>query len=128
MAISFTIYAHNHYFISSWSGDISDSDLVPSYKQLFKNKEYKPGFHEIADIRNAHFIGVTAKGMNHLSLFIQSHLPKCEPFKTAAVVPDSLSFELTRIYQEHSEESPESVQVFKDMNEALNWIGHDIFK
>ncbi len=67
MGISYTIYEKHGFFVSSWVGAISDSDLLPSYKKLLENEKFKPRFHEIADMRNAQMVGVTGEGLRRLS-------------------------------------------------------------
>jgi hypothetical protein len=124
MPISFTFYAEHELFLSKWEGDISDSDLLQSYKQLFNRDKYKPGFHQITDIRNADMSGVTSKGLRQLSIMVEEHLSgKCEEFKTALTAPKDREFGFSRMYEMLSDESPEKVMVFRGIDDALKWLG-----
>jgi hypothetical protein len=110
--------------LSSLVGAISDSDLLPSYKQLYENEKWKPGFHEIVDLRNAQMNGVTSEGLRQLSSLVESYTNgKCESFKTAVIAPEDLPFGLARIYAAISSETPERVMVFRDLNKAFEWLG-----
>jgi len=77
-------------------------------------------------VRNAQLDDVTSDGLHCLSLLVKDYLTgKCEEFKTAVIAPDDLSFGIARIYEAISFNSPESVMVFREKNEALKWIGVD---
>lgn len=126
MPIFFKVYEEHGLFISSWDGAVSDCDLLPSYKQLFENEKYRPGFHEIADLRQAQMTTVTGEGLRQLNSMVAQYLAgKCEGFKTAVIAPRDLPFALARQYEAYSSESPESVMVFREVSEALKWIGVD---
>jgi len=126
MGISFKIFEEYGFFLSSWVGSISDSDLLSSYKQLFENEKFKPGFHEIVDMRNAEMDRVTSDGMGRLASMVERNLSgKCEGFKTAVIAPENLPFGLSRVYEAVSSQSPEDVMVFRELNSALKWIGVD---
>ncbi len=124
MPISFKLYEEHELFLSKWVGEISDSDLLQSYKQLFDNEKYKPGFDEIADTRNANIAGVTSEGLMSLFIMVQQNISgKCESFKTAVIAPKDLEFDMARIYEVFSDDSNENVMVFRSIDSALNWLG-----
>ena len=132
MPILFTIYEERGFFLSTWSGVISDDDLLTSYKTLFGDEKYKPGFHEIADTRNADITGVTSDGFRKLFQMVESHLTgKCEGFKTAIIAPEAYIYGMSRMYEMLSEGMSntvsETVMVFKDPAEAIKWIGVEDF-
>ena len=114
MGISFRIHGEHGFFISEWVGPISDSDLVPAYMELLGNEAYRPGFHELTDLRRAQMGGVTSTGLRSLALVVERHLAgKCDSFRTAVVAPEDLEFGLSRVYEAMSRESPEHVMVFR---------------
>lgn len=123
MPILHTINEELGVVLSSWVGDISDSDLLPSYKQLYQNENWKPGFNEIVDLRNAELSDVTNKGLERLAIFVkQVTVGKCEVFKTAVIAPDDLPFGLARVYEAVSVDTLESVRVFRDLKLAFEWL------
>ena len=128
MPISFTIYEERGFFLSSYVGVISDSDLLSSYKQLLEDEKFKPGFHELADMRNAQMTGVTSEGLRHLSSMVESHLTgKCKGFKTAVIAPKDFLYGMSRMYEMISDGTSETVMVFKEPNKAIEWIGIEDF-
>lgn len=128
MPISFTIYEDRGFLLSTWSGVISDPELLSSYKQLFENERYKPGFHEIADLRNAEMSGVTGEGYRRLSMLVENHLKgKCEGFRSAIIADEDYVFGMSRMYEMISGEELEEVMVFREPYEAAKWLGIDDF-
>ena len=123
MPILHTINEELGVVLSSWVGDISDSDLLPSYNQLYQNENWKPGFDEIVDLRNADLSDVTSEGLERLSSTVK-HITagKCEVFKTAVIAPDDLPFGLARVYEAVSVDTPERVRVFRDLKRAFEWL------
>lgn len=124
MPILHTINEQLGIVLSSWVGQISDSELLPSYQQLYENELWKPGFHEIVDLRDADMSSVSSEGLDRLASMVKRYtIGKCDEFKTAVVSPDDLHFGIARIYEVHSSESPEIVMVFRDLNRAFEWLG-----
>jgi len=44
-------------------------------------------------------------------------------FKTAIVAPEDLSYGLSKLYESYSEHSPETIMVFREAKDALEWLG-----
>ena len=123
MPITFEFHAEHDFFVSTWEDEIMDSDLQSSYDALFRNKAYKFGYHEIVDVREADMTGVTGEGMRQLSLMVQQRLGGNRiGFKTAIVAPEDLNFGISRMYEMMSDDSPESVSVFREWADALAWV------
>ena len=124
MPISFTIYEGQELFVSLWAGSVSDLDMLSSYKDLFENEQYKPGYNEIVDARNAQMDGVTSVGLRNLASMVNQYLSgKTVSFKTAIIAPANSSFGISRMYEVFANDSPEQVRVFREPNDALEWIG-----
>ena len=64
--------------------------------------------------------------MRRLTSMAESFLArKTTVFKTAVIAPEDLNYEMARLYQTVSQESPENVQVFREIYDGLAWIGLD---
>ena len=124
MAILHTINQEHGVVLSTWVGVISDSDLLQSYKQLYEDERWKPGFHEIVDAREAQVSDVTSTGLRRLSSMVEGYVAGVG-FRTAIVASKDLHFGLARLYEAVSDASPETVMVFREMDEAIEWIGVD---
>lgn len=126
MAILHKIYEEYGIVVSTLVRAISDDDLVTAYQELYENERWKPGFNEIVDLRRADMEGVTGEGLRRLSAMVDHYVHgRSEGFKTAIVASDDLPYGLARMYDAISTDSPENVRVFKELDEALDWIGID---
>jgi hypothetical protein len=124
MPILHTINEELGVVLSTWVGSVSDENVVGEYRQLYDNKRWKPGFHEIADMRDVDVSGLTGKGVREVSMMVEGYTAgKCEGFKTAVIASEDLPFGLARMYEAVSNESPESVMVFRTVEAALEWMG-----
>lgn len=124
MPILHTINQELGIVLSSIVGAISDSDLLSSYEELYENERWQPGFHEVVDLRDAQMERVTSEGLQQLSSLVSRYTNvKTEGFKTAIIAPEDLPFGLARVYEAVSKETPESVMVFRDLNNAFEWLG-----
>jgi hypothetical protein len=123
MPILHTINEELGVVLSTWMGSVSDDNVVEAYRQLYMDKRWKPGYHEIADMRDVDVSGLTGKGVREVSAMVESYTRgKCERFKTAVIASEDLPFGLARMYEAVSDESPESVRVFRDVKAALEWM------
>jgi hypothetical protein len=122
--ISFSFNPERGVFVSKWVGAISDLELLQSYEELLASDEFVPGFHEIADARAADLSGVSVGGFTQLTTMVERAVAgKTDGFKTAVVAPKDLSYGLARMYQALSDESPETVRVFREAAGVLEWLG-----
>lgn len=110
--------------LSTWIGEISDADLVPSYKRLYEDDLWKPRFHEIVDLRNAKLDTITNDGLLKFHTLVRSYTDgKCEKFDSVLVASDELVAEIAQTYKTFSEDCPKKLTVFSDLNEAFKWFG-----
>jgi len=124
MPILHTINRDLKLVMSSWVGDISDSDLLPSYRKLYDDASWQPGFSEIVDLRDAELSSVTSEALRRLASMVDGYTRgKCEQFKTAVIAPSNLPFGIARMYEVYADTSPEDVKVFRDLKPAFEWIG-----
>jgi hypothetical protein len=124
--ISFRVQAEQGIVVTSWSGEITDEGLLDAYRSLFEDSDWTPKLWELLDVRAARLDGVTGEGLQDLAELVHENLGhRVEEFRTAVVHSRPLSFGITRMYQVFSEESPETVKIFQDTREALEWLGAD---
>ena len=127
MPISHQINEDLNVVISNLEGKITDSELLHSYKNLYENPSWKPGFSEIVDMRKADMSNVSPTGLKKLSDLVTSYTINAKiQFKTAIIAPDDLPFGLGRLYEAYSDESPESTSVFREIDKAFEWLGLDL--
>lgn len=79
---------------------------------------------ELVDLSEADVSNVTADGLVSLAMTLADLFERdgIELYKTAVYSPEDLPFGLSRLYEAYTADSPESVQVFRDRDEALSWL------
>jgi len=69
---------------------------------------------------------VSSESLTDLASMVEGYTKgKCQEFKTAVIAPEDLPFGISRIYEAHSYDSPETVKVLRDLNKAFEWLGID---
>jgi hypothetical protein len=122
LAIRHTIHEDLGIVVSTWTGPASDSELVSRCRELYEDERWRPGFHEVVDLREAGMAEVSGSALQALAEMVDSYA-EGHAFKTAIVAPENLPFGLARMYEAYALESPESVKVFRELEDALEWIG-----
>jgi len=122
MAIDFKIFEDFNLVVSRWDGAIKTDDVFPSYQKLFENEKWRPGFNEIADLRNAGMHEFKSDGLQQLNKNISNYYEGIA-INVAIIAPNDLPFGIARIYEAYAYDSSECVKVFRKVNDALNWIG-----
>lgn len=123
MPVIFKINAESGYFIATWTGSITDAELLAAYKDFIGGEEWSSGLNELTDLSQASFDNITSSGLKALGEYAEKIYLENETFvKTAAYCPSDLPFGMTRIYQSLSEDSPENVKIFRERHEAESWL------
>ena len=124
MAITFSPNQEAGYLISRFTGEITDDELLNSYKEYFENEDWIPLSKEIVDLSELDKTTVTSDGMRHLASYIENILSErgITTYHTAIYAPHDLTFGLSRIYDAMTDKSPEFVMVFRQLSDAVSWI------
>ena len=111
--------------IVTWRGQILDSDIEAALRAFFEDPAWEPGCHALIDVREADLAAVTSRGLRFVAAAAAGHVRDLEgkEFKTAILASDDAVFGLGRMYEAYTAESPETVQVFRDLQQALSWLG-----
>ena len=126
MSISFIVKPDAGYFISKYTGKITDRVLLSSYRRFHEGNDWIPGLHEFADLSEADMTAVTQNGLRELSAYIESVYRKYGQsfIKTAAYAPADLPFGIARVYEALSSDSPEQLKAFRDVQDAMTWLSN----
>ena len=124
MPITFELNNNAGYFISTWAGVITNTEMLAAYKDFFEGEDWSPRLNELADISQAYLFNVTSDGLLELAKYAQ-HVYRANDLafvKTSAYCPQDLPFCIARLYDAWTIEAPESVKVFRDIHEAESWL------
>ena len=86
--------------------------------------EWSPAMYELVDLSEADLNSITGHGLAGLADAVAGIFEDAgvSTSRTAVYSLRDMPFGLARIYEAYTHESPESVQVFRDRNEALRWL------
>ena len=124
MAITFAPNQEEGYLLSKFSGEVTDDELLNSYKEYYENEQWIPLSKELVDSSECERPAITNDGLKRLAKYVENILLNrgITTFYTAVYAPYDLPFGISRIYEVIASESPEAVMVFRNLNDAISWI------
>ena len=124
MSIRFEIDPSGGWVYSYWTGEVTDGQIVERYVDFLRDVEWASTVHELSDVSDADLRLVTVEGITKLAELTEAAYIDAgvSEYKTAVYSPKDLPFGLARMYEALTTNSPESVQVFRDREEALRWL------
>lgn len=122
--LSHTIHEDLRLLICTWSGVITDAEMLDGYRRAYADRRWTPGFNEVTDLRRADLSAVTSAGLRGVQALVsESTTGFTGAFRTAVLAPTDLTFGLSRMYELMAADSPESVRVCRDVDDAAAWVG-----
>lgn len=104
------------------SGVVTTDELIESFDEALRDPDYRSGMHMLADMRK---VTTTAHKADvvRVAAYVKGHLEQIGPLKVAVVAPTDASFGLIRMLQANIEEASIELGVFREMDEAEEWLG-----
>ena len=97
---------------------------MSGYRALQGDDAWEPGFDVLVDVREADLAKLSSDGLRTLAVVIAGYMRGLEGKSKAAILAaHDAVFGLGRMYEAYTDESPETVQVFRDPQQALSWLG-----
>ena len=124
IAIRFEFDPSRAWFTSHWTGRLEDHEIFDQYSKLYSSDEWVATMSELVDLSDADLRAVTGEGLASLAEMIEGVFKEADvaTSKTAVYSPSNLPYGLARVYEAYTYQSPESVQVFRDRDQALRWL------
>ncbi len=113
--------------ITTWDGDVTDSEFIAILQKYQKDIQCKAdyiNYNEIFDIRNAAIIKLTIDGLLKIGRTASKTDHLFTYKKLAFVVNSNRAFALARMYgtlRNMGLSSSKKMRVFKDINKAIAW-------
>ncbi len=114
---------------TTWSGEAADIELIEAllkYQQNIKNQSEFCSFSEIVDFRTVSVFKLSPEGLLRLAQIAAGTDVPGVKTKLAIVVSKPVAFGFGRMYEAYRSLIPhiggKEVRVFKDINDALEWI------
>ena len=123
MAIHFTAFPDENYFLSRYTAAVTDSELLERYRNFLESDDWQAGMNELVDVQDADVSRLSARGLRQLQDFAESFLgQQAATMRTAVYAPHDLPFGLARMYAAMAENSPELIAIFRDREAAWLWL------
>lgn len=100
-------------------GVLTDQELRTHLTAFSNDPRFRPNFHQLADFREVTDLAVTSSGVRYLA----RESPFTGGSRRALVVSSDAAFGLGRMFQILDDESAPEVEVFRDLDDALAWLG-----
>ena len=100
-------------------GILTGADMLNHARRLSADPRFQPQFSQLLDFRDITELPITAVEVREVAAL--------NPFgpgaRRAIVVASDVAFGMARMYQILVEQSPQEFEVFRDIDEALRWLG-----
>jgi hypothetical protein len=128
MPAEHTIDANKKLIITTWSGEVADSDLIKAlsaYQQTIKSRPEYAAFDEIVDFSKGSEYHLSVSGIQRLVQIATATDVRGTKTKLAIVVTTSVAYSLARMYQTYRSFIPggsKILRVFSTYDAALKWV------
>jgi len=107
-------------------GVININELTEYLKKIYSSQDFDSNMNVFWNLYGADFSLVTAEDIFHFKDYVGAHWGKEGKSKAALVVPNEIGYGMSRIYEIMMESDfPSSIEVFKDIVKAREWIEAD---
>jgi hypothetical protein len=125
MPIEYRIDHENRIVIARGLGVLTDADVFGYQHEVWSRPDVE-GFNELIDMDAVERIDLPSTDRVAALAMKSAHMDsRFYPSKFAIVASQDVSFALGRMYQAYREMDPRStklVEVFRSMDQALNWV------
>jgi hypothetical protein len=128
------IDADQKLIITTWTGEVSDNELIKSlsaYQQTIKSRPEYAAFDEIVDFSKGEHFHLSISGIQRLVEIGAKTDVRDTRTKLAIVVNTPVTYGLARMYQVYRSFIPSAtkvLRVFKTFDEAHEWIAGVLVK
>ena len=119
MPASYKVDKERRLVMSCGSGALTREDILGHQERLSKDPDFDPDFSQLADVTQVTKVELSTQDMQTIS---QRHLFSRHS-RRAILVKNDLQFGLARMIEVYRESVDETgLRVFRDINEALEWV------
>jgi hypothetical protein len=123
MPIRFRLFKSQHLILAEGTDPLTDADCSAHARRVLSHSDFKSGFFELLDLREASVSALTGNGVFMTAREVAPHIKRLTRSKLAIVVADEAMFGMARMYQLFIGEFFKGVQVFRNIDEALDFVG-----
>ena len=119
MSVGFTIDTSRRLVLSRGWGVLTDRELMVHVRALSADPRFRPDLHQLVDFVGVTDVKVTASGVREMT--------GLNPFgagaRRALTVSSDVAYGMARMYQIMRSDAADEVEVFRDIDSALEWLG-----
>jgi hypothetical protein len=123
MPIDYDFDALNGILTVRMKGIVGDDDLIGYAEAITRDDAIDPKHDELIDLRELARPAASTDTLRHVASIFRDHERQPEAVRVAFVAASDAAFGLARMYQAFRAESRTALQVFRDVNEAREWLG-----
>lgn len=124
MPMSYYIDVERGVVCTTATGVLTDADVLAHKEALRADPMFRAGMPELSDVRGVRDLRVTPTGVRRM---VEADKERDGPgggYKLAIVASEDVVYGMARMY-ELSQEAMGNVAVFREMEEAIAWLGLD---
>jgi hypothetical protein len=122
MPFAYRIFPKHRLVITCASGLVKGPEYLDFYRGLVRDSQCRPGFRELADLRQATAFDVDVVTLKQIA-DLGSELHGAEGMRTAVLINSRINEIISRLYQSIAEAGAvEDVRQFSDVALALEWL------
>mgnify|MGYP003352153545 CR=1 FL=1 len=120
---TYTIDAEQHVVRTTATGILTDEDVMVHRKAMTADPEFSAGMRELSDIRQVSDFRLTPSGVRLMVASDVTMLKTGGMHQLAIIATDNVAYGMSRMYQTLGEPNIRSVGVFREYQEAAEWLG-----
>lgn len=126
MAVNTEILEENNLVIYHVSDYVSLPIIVKSIESTLLNRKYHAGMNSIWHFEDHVTVDVSSKDLMHVAEYARMTIDQAGvKYKLALVASEDLPYGMTRIYEAWSSDRPVTINNFRKLDDAFDWIAEE---
>jgi hypothetical protein len=123
MPINYRFIRSKRLILAKGTDPLTDADCSLHAHSVLTHPDFKPGFVELLDLRKATAGKLTSEGVFQTARAVKPHMSRLVRSKLAIVAAEEVMYGMARMYQLFIGEIFENIHAFRNIGEALDFIG-----
>ena len=123
MTVNITHDKDNDILVVTVVGELSLASLAEAAQQIVSTDKHAPNISALWDLRQADTSNIDQHFLKSLVALRENQYKEREGAKLALVANSDLKYGLSRMYEMLSSDLPQSMHVFRTINDAKDWLG-----
>jgi hypothetical protein len=119
MPVAFTVDTRRRLVLSRGWAVVTDRELLIHARALAADPRFEPSCLQLTDLRQVSSLKITVEGVHQMALVS----PVGAGARRAILVGTDEVYGVARMFQMLREGQPDHVQIFRELNGALAWLG-----